>query len=415
MGDEMTVTEALQSTAEAHLARPQPLGIFDGPAGLLLVGDEDGSGGLLAALARGDLPEAWPASAGVLAATLADDIPAALALLGGGPLDTVNRLVLAPDADSLRAARRAAGADHRLSCVIEAAAYASGLTDQAPDPAGLDGEFAVLALSVRAARALEFSDGRRAVRALEEALPEAAATGPVLHARVLAMLAEQGARGPGGTALAAQRYGEAVELLRGTDFDQLRASLLLERGALVHQMAEIDRHHLLEAVRCYQGALLSLDRTREPEQFALANMNIGIAILAMPMTEASDQVRLGVAVQSLRAALEVYRPETHGYEWSSSQMNLANALQYLPSTHQEDNLREAVDLYEEVLGHRSRRADPAGYARVLANQANALAHLGALDDAEARYHEARGLFTGAGDADATSVIDRQLAEIEALR
>jgi len=268
---------------------------------------------------------------------------------------------------------------------------------------------------VRAARALEFSDGRRAVRALEEALPEAASTGPVLHARVLAMLAEQDARGYGGTALAAQRYGEAVELLRGTDFDQFRASLLLERGALLHQMAEVDRHLLLEALRCYQGALLTLDRTREPEQFALANMNIGIAILAMPMTQASDQVRLGVAVQSLRAALEVYRPETHGYEWSSSQMNLANALQYLPSTHQEDNLREAVDLYEEVLGHRSRRADPAGYARVLANQANALAHLGALDDAKARYADARGLFAGVGDADATSVIDRQLAEIEALR
>ena len=111
-------------------------------------------------------------------------------------------------------------------------------------------------------------------------------------------------------------------------------------------------------------------------------------------------MRLGVAVQSLRAALEVYRPETHAYEWSSSQMNLANALQYLPSTHQEDNLREAVDLYEEVLRHRSRRADPAGYARVLANQANALAHLGALARRRARYGEARGLFAGWATTDA---------------
>jgi len=415
MGDVMTVTEARSWTNEADLARPQPLGLFDGPAGLLLLGSEEGSGELLAALAQGDLPEAWPAPAGVLAATLAGDIPGALALLGDGPLDSVNRLVLAPASDSLGAARLAARDDHRLSCVVEAAAYASGLTDRPPERAGLDGEFAVLALSVRAARALEFNDGRRAVRALEDAVPEAAATGPVLHARVLAMLAEQGGRGHGNTALAAERYGLAAELLCGTGFGPLRANLLLERGVLLHQMAEVDRHLLLEAVQCYQGALLSLDQTREPEQFALANMNIGIAILAMPMTQASDQVRLGVAVQSLRAALGVYRPETHGYEWSSSQMNLANALQYLPSTHQEDNLREAVDLYEEVLGHRSRRADPAGYARVLANQANALAHLGALADAEARYGEARELFAGVGDADATGVIDRQLAEIEALR
>ena len=415
MGDVMTVTEAQLSTDEARLARPQPLGLFDGPAGLLLLDRGEGSDDVLAALARGVLPETWPVSAAVLAATLDDDIPGALALLGDRPVDAVNRLVLAPDHHSLEAARRAARGDDRLGCVIEAAAYASGLSDRPPEPTGLDGEFAVLALSVRAARALEFNDGRRAVRALEDALPEAAATGPVLHARVLAMLAEQGGRGQGTTALAAERYGEAADLLRGTDFGHLRASLLLERGALLHQMAEVDRHLLLEAIQCYQGALLTLDRTREPEQFALANMNIGIAILAMPMTQASDQVRLGVAVQSLRAALEVYRPETHGYEWSSSQMNLANALQYLPSTHQEDNLREAVDLYEEVLGHRSRRADPAGYARVLANQANALAHLGALADAEERYGEARELFFAVGDVDATAVVDRQLAEIERLR
>ncbi len=415
MGDVMTVTASQASTSEKRLARPQPLGLFDGPAGLLLVGDEEGSAEFVAALARGDLSGVWPASAAVLASTLEDDVAGALALLSEGPLDAVNRLVLSPGEGSLEAARVAVRGDDRLSCVVEAAAYASRLADVPPEAARLDGEFAVLAHSVRAARALEFSDGRRAVKALEEALPEAVATGPVLHARVLAMLAEQGARSPGGMALAGERYGQAVELLEGTSFCQLRGSLLLERGVLLHQMADGDRHLLVEAVRCYQGALLSLDSRREPEQFALANMNIGIAILAMPMTQASDQVRLGVAVQSLRAALEVYQPETHGYEWSSSQMNLANALQYLPSTHREDNLREAVDLYEEVLRHRSRPADPAGYARVLANQANALAHLGALDDAEARYAAARELFADLGDADATGVIDRQLAEIEALR
>src|SRR5690606_36598461 len=114
----------------------------------------------------------------------------------------------------------------------------------------------------------------------------------------------------------------------------------------------------------------------DPERFAVANMHIGIAILTLPMTQASDQVKLGVAVQSLRAALRVYTPRSHPWEWSSCQMNLSNALQYLPSTHREDNLQESVDLYEEVLQHRSPHSDPAGYARVLANQANSLAHLG---------------------------------------
>jgi len=408
----MTVT---RTASETRVARPQPLGLFDGPAGLLLVPDGDGVAGLLTDLAGGRVPEVWPDGAGVVSAVLADEIDGALASLGDGPVDAVNRLVLAPDPGHLAAARAAAGDDVRLACVVEAAAYSSGLADAPPEADGLDAEFAVLALTVRAARALEFTDARRARRLLEEALPHAAATGPVLHARVLAMLAELEGRTPSGRAPACARYAEAVVLLDGTGFTTLAGHLQLERGVLLHQLAVDARHHLVEAVRCYQSALLTLDRDADPEAFALANMNIGIAILAMPMSQASDQVRLGVAVQSLRAALDVYRPDSHPWEWSSSQMNLANALQYLPSTHQEDNLREAVDLYEDVLGQRSRAADPSGYARVLANQANALAHLGALDDAEARYAEARGLFDGVGDVDAVEVVDRQLAEIGRLR
>ena len=139
-------------------------------------------------------------------------------------------------------------------------------------------------------------------------------------------------------------------------------------------------------------------------------MNIGIAILAMPMTQASDQVRLGVAVQSLRAALRVYRPETHPYEWSSSQMNLANALQYLPSKHREENLQESVELYEEVLAFRSPRSDPLGYGTGAGQPGERVWPTSPCSSTRsAKYREARELFERAGDADAIEVIDRQLA------
>jgi bifunctional N-acetylglucosamine-1-phosphate-uridyltransferase/glucosamine-1-phosphate-acetyltransferase GlmU-like protein len=110
----------------------------------------------------------------------------------------------------------------------------------------------------------------------------------------------------------------------------------------------------------------------------------------------------------------VYRPETHAYEWSSSQVNLANALQYLPK-HREEILQEAVELNEEVLAFRSPRSDPLGYGRVLTSQANALAHLAVFEHAEAKYREARELFVRAGDVDAVDVIDRQLVQIEEQR
>lgn len=58
----------------------------------------------------------------------------------------------------------------------------------------------------------------------------------------------------------------------------------------------------------------------------------------MPMTQASDQLRVGVAVQSLRHALTVFTPEVEPQQWASAQLTLATALVYMPSAKQGDNL-----------------------------------------------------------------------------
>jgi tetratricopeptide (TPR) repeat protein len=397
------------------LVRPQPLGLFDGPAGLLLIGSDGDTAPVVDALARGAAPETWPGSSAAFKAACSGDYRTAVNLLGDDRISAVNRLVLEPSDDHLTQARRASTGDPRMEAVVAAAAYASGLSDAPPSPEGLDGEFAVLALTVRAARALEFKDSRGALRLLRQAVPFAAQVGPALHARVLGMLAEHQFNSHGANEAVLDLYDQAIDLLTPTDRDELRAGMHLQRGLVAHQMADGQRHRLVEAVRSYQSALIVLSEQSSPEAFALANMNIAVAILSMPMTQASDQVRLGVAVQSLRAALRVYRPETHPNEWSSCQMNLANALQYLPSSHLEENLREAVELYEVVLGRRSVRSDPMGYARVLANQANALAHLGSFEQAEERYARASDLFGKSGDVEAVEVVQRQLAEIETQR
>ena len=410
----MTLLEPSAST----LVRPQPIGLFDGPAGLLLVPVAEGAADLVRSLATGSVPaspDAWPDAARVVERTLADDVDGATDSLGDDRESVIDRLVLAPTPAHLADARAAAGDDANLQALVAATAYASGLSDDPPAVDGVDREFAVLALTVRAARALEFKDPRGALRSLEEALPHAREVGPVLTARVLGSIAEHLHHHRGANDDVLVHYDEAIRLLAGTDHRELQAGFHLERGLVAHQLSDTQRHRLVEAVRSYQSALIVLDEEHHPDRFALANMNIAIAILAMPMTQASDQVRLGVAVQSLRAALRVYRPQTHPWEWSSSQMNLANALQYLPSKHREENLQESVELYEEVLAHRSPRSDPAGYARVLANQANALAHLAVFDHAIVKYREARDLFGTTGDADAIDVIDRQLAEIDGTR
>lgn len=406
-------TDRLQTAAP--LARPQPLGVLDGTAGLLLVPAGTDAETLLADVARLGRPDDWTDAGRTLDAVDRGDIDAALTALGDSADDVINRLVLSPTPEHLEAAQAAAAGDPLREVVVAAAAYASGLSDEPPRVDHVDGEFAVLALTVRAARAMEFSDAPGALRLLVEAADVAAGVGPALHGRVLGMVAEHRFRTQHAVEASIDWYDRAIDALAATNLTDLRAGLQLERGLALHQLADVQPHRLMQAVRSYQSALIHLTAEDDPERFAVANMHIGIAYLSMPMTDASDQVRLGVAVQSLRAALAVFTPETHPWEWSSSQMNLANALQYLPSTHREQNLAEAADMYDAVLERRSRHSDPAGYARVLANQGNALAHLGRFERAIDNYTEARALFTVAGEGDAIAAVDAQLAEIERTR
>jgi tetratricopeptide (TPR) repeat protein len=405
---DVTTGTNIQSTP---LPRPQPLGVLEGTAGLMLVPAGPGVSEMLASIAATGIPDRFTDSAAALAAMHAGDVGRALDSLGDGPDDAINRLVLSPTPEHLVEAKAAAANDPHRSVVVAAAAYATGLSDEPPTADGVDGEFGVLALTVRAARAIEFSDAPGALRLFKEAAALAQEVGPALHGRVLAMIAEHRFRTQNAVEASIEWYDRAIQVLSPTRLERLTAELQLERGLALHQLADVQPHRLIDAVRSYQSALVVLGEDSDPERFATANMHIGIAYLSMPMSQASDQVRLGVAVQSLRAALRVFRPDTHPWEWSSTQLNLANALQYLPSTHRQENLEEAVAMYDEVLVHRSGRSDPAASARVLANQANALAHLGALGTAQDKYADAKQLFELAGETEAVEVIDRQLAEI----
>ena len=160
-------------------------------------------------------------------------------------------------------------------------------------------------------------------------------------------------------------------------------------------------HSALQLIRCEDAPVL----------WASAHADLAIAYLTMPMVEASSQLRLGIAAQSLRQALTVFTREDHPQRWASVQLNLANSLVYQPSRHRQENLVEAVEIYEAVLATRDRDSDPQGRARVLANQGNVLALLGVFDQAKAKLYEARFLFEEAGDTDSVRSVRGVLDEI----
>ncbi len=411
------VTDTAVTDTAACCARPQPVGVFPLPAGFLLVPGGDDTAELRRTLAAGRHPDTWPAR--LLALELAyrgDIVGAAAQLDGDDPIDRYNRFVLRPGGPPVEdpaRLRQALGAE--LGILVDVVRFALGDLAEPPPLAGETGEIAALVHSAHAAHAMAAGRTGEAAGALGRAVAAAWEASPGLAAQLLSTAADlrRSVEGPTDDVLA--DLTTALAALDATELVIARAELRLALGAAHQERARDDAAALRTAVEHYLAALRLISVDSAPELFAAVQVNLATAYLAMPMSQASDQLRIGVAIQGLRTALAVYTPETHPEQWASTQLNLANALVYAPSAHQKDNLIEAAARYQQVIVARDRDTDPLGHARALANQGNALAHLGAYDQATAVLHEARTIFEESGADDAALTVRGVLDEIARRR
>lgn len=384
--------------------RPQPLGAFPLPLGYLLIPASPETEAARLALLDGQIPE-WPAALRSHELALAGDRDGALAALSGDdPITRYNRFVMDPDAENADEIRSALG---EFGVLVDVVLYAIGRSDTAPEVGDATGELAAIVLSARASDLLHQGDPAGAIAALHRAAEEAAAVSQPLRGVMIGASASI-AQGPD----AVSRLERALKALDGAEGLRItRAEMHLTLAGLLHEQAGERPDLLAAAVRNYHSALQLVLREEAPLLWASAHANLATAYLTMPMTEASSQLRLGVAAQSLRSALKVFTPEDYPEQWASVQLNLANSLVYTPSSHQTENLVEAVELYEAVLQARDRETDPLGRARVLANQGNVLAHLGDFDQAKAKLYDARFLFEELGDHESVRTVRGVLDEI----
>lgn len=396
------------------VVRPQPLGIFPLPAGYLVLppSDKPAAGTALAALLRGETPVEWPPEWQFYAHALAGNVAAALAAL---PLtnDLVtryNRYVLAgAPADDLTLH---ALLDGELACLQGVAAYTMGHRSEPPSLDGATGEVRALALVAHAAAAIEQSDISAADQYFADAIAAAAPVSPALAGQIALNRAELAMQHGGELALITRWLQQAIDFIPPESLSEVRARAAMQLGQILQDHANGQRGPLQAAVRCYQEALRYYQRETHPLEFAFIQNNLALAYLAMPMTEAGDRLRGAIAVQALRAALSVYDPDHHPREWTSARLNLANALQYVHSAHPAEHLLEAVAIYEDLLQRRNPAADPAGYARILANLGNALAHLGVFAEARERLLQAEQLFAEIGDESAIATVRELVANID---
>ncbi len=355
------------------------------------------------------LPEAW-AFYRLAAQGDADNALHRLPKGSDDPVVAYNRFVLAPSPTGYAELCQRLHGD--LGHLLEVVAYRDGLREQFPEP--VQTEHAVVAAYTRATLAharIDAGDLGGALAELEGAAESIEAEHRVFAARLWGEAAalEQVHTGPShrGTRL----FQRAIDLLEETAFASTQAEFWLQLGVAHTTLAEGRKGALQRAVQCFHQALKTFTREDYPESFALAQVQVALAYLAMPMQADAARLRPAIAVQCLREALSIFTPQDYPDYWASTTMNLANALQHLPSAHRERNLWEAIQLYDQVLEVRKEAADPLGYARVLANQGNALAHLGAFRNAVPRLEQARKQFSAHGDHDAAEAVGELLAEI----
>ena len=381
----------LRLRGPAVIKRPQPVGLFSFPASHLLLPATESPLAEAArqSLLRGDLdtesPDEWLF---FIAAARGQTTESLDRLAGNDDVTRFNRFVLAPTIEGLASIETAG--DPTLAALARGAAFAHGLVDDLPEGHSLDGELLAVVLLTSATARIERGETTGACDLLRQAAGAAAEPSPVLAALLEMQLADLLVEAGGGAAAVVEHLKNAVGLAKHARLPLLQAELWSKLGVALQQAgADGNRAVLLEAVRCYQRALHSgVTETGQPVWFAQIQNNLGLAYLSMPAREAGDTLRTGIAVQSFRQALKVYDRDRDPDMWSSVQMNLASALQYLPSSHPEENLMQAVDAYEEVLQVRTEARDPVTHARVLLNQANALAHLGIFKPAIEKIAEA---------------------------
>ncbi|MEM9666849.1 MAG: tetratricopeptide repeat protein, partial [Bacteroidota bacterium] len=367
-----------------------------------------------ALLDGGRWPEPAPPTWAFLAHARAGDLQAAYEAIPEGPEAAHNRFVLVPTEDGYDALKAAAQGATRALVMAVGTVY--GYEEEAFEiDEAYPGPLRAFLLATRAGQRLRAGASEDGLADLEAAYEAARGTARAVAARLLATRVRTLHELQGASPTLMALYQQADVALKTTALTRLHGLTLLGLGSLYHELSAGRRTLLLEAARVYQRASRVFTPETDPQHHALALNNLALAYLAVPLTQASDQLRMAIAIQALRDALKIYTREAHPEAWASTTLNLANALQHAPSGNVEGHLWQSVELYQEIMEVRTPEVDPGGYARTLANQANALAHLGAFSRAIPRFIEARDRFRDLGDDDAAATVDAALVDIAAAR
>ncbi|WP_195174920.1 caspase family protein [Mesorhizobium sp. INR15] len=137
-----------------------------------------------------------------------------------------------------------------------------------------------------------------------------------------------------------------------------------------------DNAALQRAIDTYHRALRFASRDDDGEDWALAQNNLGVALLELGERERGTG-RIEEALAAQRAALEFYSREKYPDDWALTQMDIGNILSTLGVRDGDsDKLVAAIAAYTLSLQERTRNRDPIHWARTQQNIGTTFSLLG---------------------------------------
>ncbi|QBK24977.1 tetratricopeptide repeat protein [Ureibacillus thermophilus] len=393
------------------MLKRQPIGVFPGTAGFFLLPPIDHADTIMPSLLQGFMPKPCPKEwQFFLAAIEGEPVERVEELLPETPEGHFNRFILYPEKEYYEKAKSMLEED--LLLLLDAVAWRFNMKQEPPCYEDKTvGEIRAFILATHAYDAFQQNNWIKGIELLEEAAQAVQDISPIFSARLLSEAASTKQSLGMVDKQLIELYKTALKLIEQSPFEDMRAELTFQLGTAYQELADGNKTYYQEAIKCYNKALKTFRKDQYPENYAMIHMNLALSYIAMPPNAHNYQLKNAMAIQSLREALRYLDKEIHRDLWCSATINLANALQYAKSSHIEDNLWEAVALYEDVLKVRRKETDPHGYARLVANQGTALSHLGAFSSAVPKLTEAKQIFKELGDKESAKVVEDMLQEI----
>lgn len=393
----------------------QPIGVFPGLAGFFLLPNTDDRERYMKHILNGHLPNEVPEDwRFFVAAVNGESEETVLSLIDYTREGLYNRFILMPNEKTYNEAKRALHNDTTYMKLLHAVAWRLHLVDDTPDATGLHNrEIKAFVLASLAYEHLQNEVWEEGLQLLMSAASAVRGHSPIFAARLLSEWAATRQMIGIIDDDTITSFEHALHYIENSPFKEMKAELSFQLGTAYQERAsQGETGNYFKAIQSYNAAVQLYDKEKFPEEFAMTHMNLALAYLGMPSESDKQQLRIATAIQSLRESLRFFKKDTYREYWASATINLANTLQYAKTSHIEDNLWESVSLYAEVLEVRTEEEDPLGYARLIANQATALSHLGAFSRAVPQLQRAKEIFERIGEVDMASAVQDTLDEIK---